>query len=69
MSGAYQHGDVDLQVVLSWHASTYFCILLGYFGDVLQTKMNNNDCHDVDMELKDIIALDIHKGVLVFTYL
>jgi hypothetical protein len=56
-------------VVLSWHASTYFCILLGYFGDVLQTKMVNNDCHDVDMELKDINALDIHKDVLVFTYL
>ncbi len=38
------------------YASTYFCILLGYFEDVLQTKMGNNDCHDVDMELKDINA-------------
>jgi hypothetical protein len=31
---------------------------LGYFEDVLQTKMGNNDCHDVDMELKDINAFD-----------
>jgi hypothetical protein len=44
-------------------------MLLGYFGDVLQTKMDNNDCHDVDMELKDINALDMHKDVLVLTYL
>jgi hypothetical protein len=31
---------------------------LGYFGDVLQTKMGKNDCHDVNMKLKDINAFD-----------
>jgi hypothetical protein len=30
--------------------------------------MGNNDCHDVDMELKDINAFDIHKDLLVLTY-
>jgi hypothetical protein len=28
------HGDVDLEVVPRWHASTYYCTLLGCFGDV-----------------------------------
>jgi hypothetical protein len=32
--GAYWHGDVDLEVVIGWHASTYLCTLLGCFGDV-----------------------------------
>jgi hypothetical protein len=28
------HGDVDLEVIPRWHASTYLCTLLGCFGYV-----------------------------------
>jgi hypothetical protein len=31
---AHWHGDVDLEVIPRWHASTYLCTLLGCFGDV-----------------------------------
>jgi hypothetical protein len=43
------HGDVDLEVVLGWHAFAYFCTLLGCFGDVPHTSMDDGDLHDVDM--------------------
>lgn len=29
--GAYWRNDVNLQVILGWHISTYLCILLGVF--------------------------------------
>jgi hypothetical protein len=29
------HGNVDLEVILKWHVSTYLCTLLGCYNDVI----------------------------------
>ncbi len=47
--GAQWNGEVDLEVVLRWHASAYLCALLGCFG-TLQMDMNMGHSHDVDIE-------------------
>jgi len=31
-TNAMWHGEVDLEAMLGWHASTYMCTLLGCFG-------------------------------------
>jgi hypothetical protein len=56
---AFWHGDVDLEVVLGWHAFTYLCTLLRCFKDVPQTSVDDGDPHDVDMELEGNGAMDI----------
>jgi hypothetical protein len=63
------HGDVDLEVVPRWHASTYLCTLLGCFGDVPHTSVDDGDPHDVDMESKGNGALDIYDDAPVIAYL
>ncbi len=68
-TGACWHGDVDLEVVPRWHVYAYLCILLGCFGDVLQSSMDDGDPHDVDMESKDNGALDIYEDAPVIAYL
>jgi hypothetical protein len=60
---------VDLEAIPGWHASTYLCTLLGCFGDVPQTNVNDGDPHDVDMESKGNGALDIYDYALVIAYL
>ncbi len=63
------HGDVDLEVVLGWHAFPYLCTLLGCFGDVHQTNVDDGDPHAVDMESKGNGALDIYDHARVVVYL
>jgi hypothetical protein len=63
------HGDVDLETVLGWHASTYLCTLLGCSKDVLQTNVDDGDSHDVDMESKGNVALYIYDDAHVIAYL
>ncbi len=63
------HGNVDLEVILRWHAFAYLCSLLGCYGDVLQTSMGDGDPHDVDMESEDNGALDIYDDAPIITYL
>jgi hypothetical protein len=63
------HGDVDLEVVPRWHAFAYLCTLLGCYGDVPQTNVDDGDPHDVDMELEGNGALDIYDDALVIAYL
>jgi len=67
--GVHWHGDVDLEVVLGWYAFAYLYTLLGCFGDVLQTSMDDGDPHDVDMESKGNGALDIYDNAPVIAYL
>ncbi len=68
-TGVHWHGDVDLDTILRWHASTYLCTLLECFGDVFQTNMDDGDPHDVDMELEGNGALHIYDDALVIAYL
>ncbi len=49
--------------------STYFGTLLGCYGDVPQTNMDDGDPHDVDMESKGNDALDIYDDAHVIAYL
>jgi hypothetical protein len=60
---------VDLEVVRGWHASAYLCTLLGCFGDVPQTNVEDGDPHDLDMELEGNSALDIYDDAHVIAYL
>jgi hypothetical protein len=67
--GARWHGEVDLEVVPGWHASTHLCTLLGCSGDVHQGNTSiENSFNDGD-ELEDNGALDIHLNLLVMAYL
>jgi len=68
-TGALWHDDVDLETIPEWHASAYLCTLLGCFGDLPQTSVNDGDPHDVDMESKGNGALDIYDDALIITYL
>jgi hypothetical protein len=63
------HGDVDFEVILRWHVFAYLCTLLGCYGDVLHTKMDDGDLHDVDMESNDNGAFDIYDDAPIITYL
>ncbi len=63
------HGDVDLEAITRWHAFAYLCSLLGCYGDVFQTSMDDGDPHDVDMELEGNDALNIYDDALVTAYL
>jgi hypothetical protein len=62
-------GDVDLEIILRWHASAYFCTLLGCSRDVLQTSVDDGDSHDVDMELEGNGARNIYYDAFVIAYL
>jgi hypothetical protein len=42
---------------------------LGCFGDALQIGVNDEDPHDVDMELEGNDALDIYDNAPVIAYL
>jgi hypothetical protein len=66
---AHWHGDVDLEIVLRWHASTYLYTLLGCSKDVPQTSVDDGDSHDVDMESKGNGALDIYDDTPIIAYL
>jgi hypothetical protein len=49
-----------------------FCIPLHYircYGDILQTGVNDEDLHDVDMELEGNDALDIYDDAHAIEYL
>jgi hypothetical protein len=63
------HGDVDLEVVHKWHASTYLCTLLRYYVDVYWNNTKNKDSRDVDNELKGDDALDINENAPIAAYL
>ncbi len=63
------HGDIDLEVVLRWHASTYLCTMLGHSRDVPHSHMGNGEFHDEDIELEGNGALDIHEDAPIITYL
>jgi hypothetical protein len=52
--GVHWHGDVDLQAIPGWHAFAYLCTLLGCYGDVSQTSVDDGDPHDVDMESEGV---------------
>ncbi len=67
--GACWHGDVNLEAIPRWHVSTYLCTLLGCYGDVPHTSMDDGDPHDVDMELEGDGALDIYDDAPIITYL
>ncbi len=60
---------MDLEIVLRWDASTYFCALLGCSRDVPQTSVDDGDSHDVDMELEGNGARDIYDNAFVIAYL
>jgi len=47
----------------------YFCTLLGCFGDVPQTSVDDGDSHDVDMELEGNGVQDIYEDAFVIAYL
>jgi hypothetical protein len=68
-TGAHWQGDVDLKTVLGWHAFAYLCNLLGCFGDVPQTNVDDGDPHDVDMEFQCNGALDIYEDAPIIAYL
>jgi hypothetical protein len=61
--------DVDLEVLLRWHASPYLCTLLGCFGDVFQINVDGGDSNDANMELEGNGALDIYDDAPIMTYL
>jgi hypothetical protein len=63
-TGACWHGDVDLKAISWWHASAYLCTLLGCFGDVPQTSVDDGEPHDVGMESKGNGALDVYDDAL-----
>jgi inorganic pyrophosphatase len=52
-------------MVPRWHASAYLCTLLGCYGDVPHTSVNDGDPHDVDMESKGNGTLDIYDDAPV----
>jgi hypothetical protein len=56
-------------MVPRWHASAYLCTLLGCYGDVPQTSVDDGDPHDVDMESEGNGALYIYDDALVIAYL
>ncbi len=60
---------MDLEIILRWHASAYFCTLLGCSRDVLQTSVDDGDSHDVDMELEGNGARNIYYDAFVIAYL
>jgi hypothetical protein len=60
---------VDLETIPRGHASTYLCTLLGCFGDVLHTSVDDGDPHDVDTKLEGNGALDIYDDALIIAYL
>ncbi len=67
---AHWHGDVDLEVILGWHAFTYLCTkLLGCFKDVPQINVDDGDPYDVDMESKGNGALNIYDDAPIIAYL
>jgi len=63
------HGEVELEVVLGWHASIYLCILLGCSRDVLQVNMGGGNSQNEDDELEGNNALDIHLDLPVMAYI
>jgi hypothetical protein len=68
-TGACWHGDVDLQVVPRWHASTHMCTLLGCFKDIFKISVGVGDSHDADMELEGNGPLDIYDDAPIIAYL
>jgi len=60
---------VDLEIVLRWHAFAYFCTLLGCFGDLYQTSVDDGDSQDADMEVEGNGAWDIYDDAFVIAYL
>jgi hypothetical protein len=67
--GPHWHDDVNLEVLLGWHAFAYPCTLLGCLSDVLQTTMDDEDPHDVDMELEGNGALHMYDEAPIIAYL
>jgi hypothetical protein len=43
--------------------------MLGHFGDVPHSNMDNGEVHDEDIELEGNGALDFHEDALIITYL
>ncbi len=60
---------MNLEVLLGWHAFAYPCTLLGCLSDVLQTTMDDEDPHDLDMVLEGNGVLDIYDEAPIIAYL
>jgi len=67
--GVHWHKDTNLEVVPTWHALAYLCIMLGCSWDVPQINMCNKHSCDTNIELKGDGVLDIHEDALVISYL
>ncbi len=67
--GVKWHGEVDLEAMPGWHASTYMCILLGCSGDVPQGNRGGGNFQSDNDESKGNSALNIHLNLLVMAYL
>ncbi len=65
----HYHGDIDLEVVPRWHASSYLCVLLGYSKDVLHNNMGKDNSPDLEIELKGDGDFDIYENARVIAYL
>ncbi len=62
-------GDVDLEIMLRWHASAYFCTLLGCYGHVSQNNVDDGDSHVPNMELEGNGAQNIYDDAFDIAYL
>ncbi len=68
-NGVHWYGDVDLEVVLSWHVFAYLCILLGCFGNAPHSNMGNKDSCYANIKPKGDGALNIlDDALLLHTY-
>jgi hypothetical protein len=67
--GVHWHKDANLEVVPTWHALTYLCIILGCSWDVPQINMCNKHSCDTNIESKGDGVIDIHEDALVISYL
>ncbi len=66
---AHWHGDVDLEAIPRWHASAYFCTLLGCPRDLLHIGVDVGDSHDANMELEGNGTLNIYEDASIIAYL
>ncbi len=66
--GAKWHGEVDLEVMPGWHASTCMCTLLGCFKDVPYNNTSGGNSQSDNDEPKGNSALDIHLDLPIMAY-
>lgn len=73
-SGARWHGEIDEEMVYSWHASNFLCLLRGDSSiEYHLTSYSNQrvDGESLDLELEDGVMnqRDIHNDALVLKFL